>query len=365
MGKKMLFTAGALLAAMTASQAQALVFFDETGTGTFGAANLLNLDWAPGNSISVGGNAAVAAFAAGSRGADTEFVTYYQATLAGFREAGDINSQTLTGRNQMTIVVGISEKVIGLGGTPGTSGAQATFRFLPTGTKFLEIYYDNDTLVGSGGLIVDEANNLIGQGFNDGSGGVAGGPGLILKAEVTTVNDTVFAVADKPVADLDQTSGDTAPSDDYAGIDTVIGNASTTITAAISAYDANFFKFSPEGLGLIQLAFLQNVGLDTPFLSVDPSSGFVTGENVTGLNTAGPSPDLTIGPDIITPAHNTVGSINGAAIGAGGGRDIVFQTDSNMTFGVASTVVPEPISAGLSFMGLAALAAGITRRRRA
>ncbi len=358
--KTMLFTAGALLAAMTASQAQALVFFDDTGGGVFGVNHLLNLDWAPGNSISIGGNAAVAAFAGGSRGADTEFTTYYQATLAGFREFNDINPQVLTGRNQMSIVVGIREKVIGIGGIPGTGGAQATFAFLPTGAKFLEIYYDNDTKVG-GGMLVTEANNLIGQGFNDGSGGVAGSPGMILKAEITNVVTTSYSVTNGNIGALDQTSGDSAPSNDYPGINTVQGNASTTIKAQINQYDANFFKFDPSGLGIIQLAFLQNVGLDTPFLTVDPSSGFVLGQNVTGLNTAGAAPTLTVGPDN-NPLNNTVGSVNGGPYN-GTNPDIVFQTDTNMTFD--TSVIPEPISAGLSFMGLAALAAGVTRRRRA
>jgi hypothetical protein len=344
--------------AWSTSPANATVKFDETGTGTFNLA-LQTLDWLPGNSIAVGGVTAVENFVAGT--GSTQFTFFYQAKLGTFVEIGDPSPNVMPDGTELTIVVGLREQVIGVAGTPGGAGTTATFRRVADPTlDFLEVYYDDGS-----GLLVDEANNLIGQGFNDGQ--------LILKAAVTDLVDTVFTVTDANAGPLDQTSGDNTGNggingdNDYPDIETVQGNGSTTLTAEVADWDTSFFDFDPAGVNIIQLTMLQNVGVDLPFLSVDPSSGFVTAKNVGAIGTSGPAPNLLLGPapnPLGVPAVdvNTVGTLNGGASTAGGGPDIVFQTDTNQVFAVS--VIPEPVTASLALLSLGALGL-VARRRRA
>lgn len=348
--------------AWSATPASATVKFDETGAGAFGP-TLNSLDWLPGNSIAVGGVTAVENFAAGA--GSTQFTFFYQSALGSFTEIGDPSPNIMPDGTELTIVVGLREQVIGLAGAPGGVGTSATFRRVADANlDFLEVYYDD----GTSGLLVDETNNLIGRGFNDGQ--------LVLRAQVTDLVDTVFTVTDDNVGPLDQTSGDTAANggigaeDDYPGIDTVQGNGSTTLTARVLEWDPLFFQFSPLGPTFIQLTFLQNIGVDLPFLSVDPSSGFVDTKNLGAIGSSGPAPNLLLGPapnPLGIPAVdvNTVGSLNGGSSAAGGGPDIVFQTDTNQTFATVEAAVPEPVSATLSLLGLGALALVARRRRTA
>lgn len=342
---------GAALLGSTAT-ARAAVYFDPTGTGTFGAETLTSFDWAPGNSIARNGNQAVTNFATNQAIGSNLPVTFdyfYQARLQAYT-LSDFSTNLMGTGKELTIVGGISEKVTGFTGSVGTAGAIATFDLAP-GYRFLEIYYDGTAATQAGGSVAGHANNLAGQGFNDGQ--------LILKALITDVNPTTFTLlANQPAGgvNLDQT----VDGDEYPTINTVQGNGSTTVYAQVVASDANFFQFDPSGPAVIQLSLLQNVGLDLPFNSVDPSSGFVVNENGTGIGTAGPAPDLTIGPDNVA-ANNSVGTLNGGPIGSGGDTDIVFQTDTNQTF--SSVAVPEPVTASLTTIGLAGLALVALRRR--
>jgi hypothetical protein len=350
-------TAGALLLlALAAGQprAAASVYFDPMGTGSFGPTTLLNLDWAPGSTLAQNGVTAVNNFAAGS--GSTTFFDYYQAKLGTFGLT-DGSIATMPGGTQLSVVMGMTEQVTALTGTPGGTGASATFHWDSGPKNWLEIYYNP-----TGGPTLSDT--VAGSNFNQGK--------LILRAQITGVNDTVFTVTagGGTGSALDQdASGDWYRNKNTGTteITTVMGNGSTTVTAQIDTtptdyygWDPNFFKFT-DGNSYLNLTFIQNAGLDTPFLSTPPSSGFVDTANSGAMDSAGPLPNLDIGPGTAfgtgmnpaTDGPNTVGAVNGLS-----GPDIVFQTDTNETFAQVDAAVPAPLAGPVGLLGLGVVVMG-------
>lgn len=343
--RKAILTVAALAGALGGySSAYAAVQFDASGSGNFasgaGSEQLQLLDWSPGNSIAVNGEQAILNFVAGT--GSTKFTDLYQASLGTYKTSGTGNH---TGN--FNIVAGFGETVTNVTGSIGAGLANsATFAFDPTsGTNFLEIY--------AGPL----GNDLAGTGFNSGA--------LILKAHISAVSSNSFDVTNQAPVPLDSTPFDTpagsGTTNNYPPVLTVVGNGQTTITAVVDSFDPKYFKFSPGGPQILNLSMLSNVGLQTPFISVDPSSAFVASGNTTGIGTAGPAPNTAIGVDPGT--GGSVGLVNGG--GVGNGPDFQFQTDTSQTFSqITTTTVPEPMTAGLGIMGIAALGFSALRRRR-
>ncbi|MEX0775766.1 MAG: hypothetical protein WD042_08655 [Phycisphaeraceae bacterium] len=344
MKSKSMFTMGALLAAaMTAGTAQGVVQFDSTGTGTFVAGqNTTLLDWFPGNTLADQGNEAVANFVGGA--GSTEFHTYYQAVLGSYTVSG-VGTQLMPAGTELTIVVGFREQVVGVSGSPGGTGAAAEFAWLPEGADYFEIYFDSAAATLNGATGTGPANTLSGAGYNQGQ--------LILRADLQSVNNTTFTVLDDNAGPLDQSDTFTA-GNQYPGIETVGGNGETQLTARITEWDTDFFSFSPDDAFTIQLALLQNVGVNLPYGSIDPSAAFTDSENAGAIGTAGSATLLTA----------DIGTLNGGPVGGAGSEDIQFQTDTNMSFSQATTIIPEPITAGLSLMALGGLGVSVLRRRR-
>jgi hypothetical protein len=323
--------------------------FDPTGTGNYLATNLENLDWAPGSLLAQNGVTAVNNFVAGS--GSTSFNDYYEATLGTYGLTDGSIATMPTGN--LTIVVGLTEHVVGVTGTPGGTGTSAQFQWDSGPNNWLEVYYN------PGGTPL--SGQIQGNNFNQGQ--------LILRASITNVNDTIFSVTAGGSSGglLDQTGHGL-----YPNITTISGHGSTTVTAQMGDtssgwWDPRFFNFT-DGPVFTNLTMVQNVGLDTPFLSVVPSSGFVDSANLGAIGTAGPAPNLNIGPGTptgtnpLTDGPNTVGTDNGVS-----GPDVVFQSDTNQTFAqTAGTIpggIPEPVTAALGGLGLLGLGLSVLRRR--
>jgi len=363
-------TLGVMAGALAlASSANAAVFFDPNGTGTFGANELTSFDWSPGNTIARGGNQAVTNFVAGA--GTREFTNHYQASLGTYQESGFGGVQLLPAGSEVTVVVGWRERVVNVTGPLGSVNGTATFNYIPTAVEYFEIYVDTNAATQVTGSLAAAQNHLIGQGYNDGQ--------LVLRADIRRVNVTTFTLSNGVgnAGPLDQSSNPFA-GDQYeeaAGgtIATVAGNGATTLQAEITEWDMNFFDITGIGGNEIQLTILQDLGVNLPFIAIDPSSGFVVGSDFQAIGLPGQAPDLNVGPGTVagllnplqTDGPNTVGDINGGLMpifGGGSGPDIVFQTDTNQAFRELQ-VIPEPISATLSLMGLGALGL-VTRRRR-
>ena len=316
--------------ATSANAAGGDAFFDPTGAANFGAV-LSNLDWQPGNSIADGGITAIGNFINGQ--GSTEFDFYYQATLGTYRDGTGLN--LMPDGKELTIVVGLTERVTDVTGAIGSTNGTASFEFLPGNTNFFEVYLGDAN-----------SNALAGTGYNDGE--------LVLRADIANVNPTLFTNNDDDTGPLDQTVGDTdGVNNDYPDINSVGGNGSTTMAARITEWDTDVFHFE-DVPPLIELALLQNIGVDLPFLSIDPSSAFVDTENAGAIGSAGPGPNTALGPN--GDGTGSVGTLNGF-----NGPDVVFQTDTNQTF----KAIPEPTTAVLGLITLGGVGLATRRRRNA
>jgi hypothetical protein len=204
---------------------------------------------------------------------------------------------------QLTVVGSFTEVVTSL----SSSGTIATFALAPTqsSNSFFELYY-NPAVV---------ANNLAGTGFNVGTLVLAGTPAPNLP------NVSVFS--------LSTTGGspntgafDQYITNNYPGINTVVGSGSSTLSANITYNNPAFV-----GTPISEIAF--NSSIVTPFDEVSPSAHFVG-----SAGTSAPS---------VVPNLGTTNGVNGT--------DFQFQADGNFSF----SSVPEPSSvilASLGFLGV-------------
>lgn len=319
-----------LLAMLASGGLQAVplpTMLDPDGIGTqFGAIEVDAWDWTFGNVLAVGGNTALAAWqaneASGSAhgGADEKFTTLGQSKLGALRRNGaDVTTSNLKGGPgggdaEFTLVFRFPEVVTGFDGT------NATFLFDlaadPTTDTFFEIYYQDSANYGG----ARDANNLAGTGFNNGT--------LVLEGTVRTdAGIGPFASSFNRTGGGGSTPLDGFIFDDWGGTGTITGSGGrddVDILVDILTVNTDFIKNS------VNTMILQNVAQTLNFTSVDPSRRFT--------DTAG-----GVAP---TVAPN-VGTINGEAIGAGGGPDILFQVNPVST----TASVAEPASILLLCIG--------------
>ncbi len=362
------------------------ITFDPDGPGGNSAiSDIVTFDWTPGNTLAVGGNAAVQTFIGTSTGihsivntvtsdvrveitaggdpptlgADEAMLTsqfvggtsnpfsvFYQAKLAGFvKVGGDPGSpESPPGLNtsyEITAVARFDERVSTVFVDFAAGTANVNFAHVPNADEYLEIYY------GAGAAF--NASDLNGTGFNDGvkilEADILAGPGLFTSnfaASLALDGSLITDVLDK------------VNPNDYLGLTTITGIGSTQFTAQVTDFDPAFFVDVLSTVGFT--AETENTqGL--PFTKVDPSSAFL----VNSAGTAEFEAPVTSGAGDPTDPIYGIGSVNGQFLGAGGGPSIQFQADASTSFERVSGVVPEPATAALGLMGLAGLALG--RRR--
>lgn len=281
-----------------------------SGAGSDVAQQAATFDWAVDNGLAVGGNTAISNFVSGA--GTTTFATYLQTTLA---NVFDINNASvgLAGLNtdyEFTLVARIPQQVTAV--APAGGQVVATFTLAP-GETYLELYADSSP----------DADSLAGTGFND-TFGMAGTPDpdaqLILTAQTTEL--TALFLVSGATGVLDQFG-----TNNYPGLSTVIGNGSYQLTADVTFVDPGYFPdLQPDDT--LNLEFDFNGTLITPFSQVDPSARFLANTSTTA---AGVAPVLA---GAGNPTHATygIGSVNGAAIGSGGGPSFQEQFDANSSF---------------------------------
>ena len=135
-----------------------LIGFSPDGSGGAPYSDVTGFDWAPGNTLAQGGNAAIATFInsatsiteRGGAGASGIFDFFggtqsiidvvYQSELTGI----SIASQTpdVAPTDEITFVFGFQEKIKALSIDTNDGTADVSFDFVPGGTNFFEIWAD-------------------------------------------------------------------------------------------------------------------------------------------------------------------------------------------------------------------------------
>ncbi len=342
MSKKLILAAVMTVVSLivpSSAKAGVLLTFDQTGGGSTATTDFLGFDWAPGNALADGGNQAVANFLAGGSGAATQFSLYYQARLS-VLQFDSADTAPIAGR-EFTIVAGFREQVLAVNNVAGI--VTATFGLVAAAPNFLEIYEG-----------VANSNDLLGTGFNDGT--------RILAANIVGIDNSDFSAnTNAPTDKLDKRS-----TDNYPGLRTIIGNGKTGLSGKVTSFNTGYFT----GLSLLGLnvVFELNANFPTnltvPFESVNPSSRFVKAGGGAAPVVDGAGSSTWSGANIpftgTVIANSSIGLINGAFTGQGGGPDVQFQADASTTFDILT--VPEPTSVAVWGIG-AALALVVGRRR--
>ena len=342
--------------ALGSSLSMASLTFDADGAGGVAAVQADLFDWAPSSFLARNGTTAIAnwnATQAANPGFTQAEVTaacgsacyidvYTHASLATTSLTnGTFTTPAGLGTDyEITIAAHFVETVSGTGNIGGLE--IAAFSTVAGAPASLEMFYD-DLGDDSNGTL--DANNLMGNGFNDGK--------LILSA--TSIGDSTgtFNVSSIAGGALDQ-----AGSDGYPGILTVAGSGNQA-DIELGDFDLDFSHFLTD---LADFSFsFANISQNLPFVSVDPSECFT--DSFGGTAIGGTRANISADCDAIFSAlagldgqgglTPILGLINGLGIG---GSDFLAQTDFNSPI-TGSTPSPAPLALmsigllGLGFFG--------------
>lgn len=289
-----LATAFGLLAA-SASQAGSVIQFDPNGTGGANAVSVATFDAAPGNVL------AVNSIQQGGGVVGTPFTVLYQAKMSTLRDGNNeaVAVPGLTTPGELTIVAMFNEVGTQVDANTATFSTDTD----QTGS-FVRIYYDT----------ARNANDLNGTGFTDGI--------LIYEGAVQrTPGGGSFTLTGG------QTLFDQFGTDNFGGLQSVIGAGGTNLTTTTTFQNEDFFVTS-----IANATFDFNTSNNTPFREVNPSRRFFDG----------------------TVAN--VGAVNGLT-----GPDFQFQSDANASF--TTTAVPEPGTLGMAGLSIIAMIGYRFRKR--
>lgn len=329
--KTLLSTAAALALALSAGQASA-VMMDLTGAaGAGGSTDVVTLDWLPGNALAIGSlstrtKADGGPTAAGQADNEQYIRNVAQGRLGTFGISSDPdNPVAVAAGQQFTFQASFWTFTSGIG------TATVANRLAP-GESWFKLYAGPAS-----------ASSVTGAGFNAGT--------VILEGKLSSLRgaftDLTRQVGNENFGRTDQL--DRFGTDNQNGVQTHLGNGSSTLGIDITYLDPNYFLGNVPAL-LLTLNYGDTTNLQTPFANTNPSDA-VVGETpyysvVDGIKVNGANCDPQVG----GASENNV---------RGTRCDYHFQSDAAGAF-VSS--VPEPAS--LALVGLALSAVGFASRRR-
>jgi hypothetical protein len=307
MKKTLLSTAVAALLGISGSAVAGTITFtfnpDGNGLGAGAINGAALLDWAPGNTVAVGGAGGGALLPVG-----TAVTDYFQANLGSV--IGTSNNNLFsngTGGNYFTIVAGFGETVNFAGGNAAVG--INTFGFDAGAANFFKVYKTTTA-----------ANDLTGAGFTSTT--------EILSGSIVGLNASVTAFFQGGAPLLDGFGNN-----DWGDVLSLLTTGSASLLAKVTSVDANYFPDLPLGT-TFDTYTLSNSSLITPYNQADPSRCF-SSDGVTSCNYGA-----------------NVGAVNGIS-----GPNFIFQSDANSSF-----AVPEPGSVAL--FGAALLGFALSRKRK-
>jgi len=358
------------LAIVSVGQAGPVILNVPFSTNGSGTANftLTSFTYQDGNALAIGGNAAAQLYeqtatpiplGGGSfvfvGGTQVAFDTVFQSRVAALNN-DTTNPVTSISGADFSLAARITEVVTSEFYNATTNTFTANYSLISAPQDYVQLFYNNPPT----------ANDQAGTGFNSGT--------LILSASPTPsgpagASDSSFGTTVGSSTALDQLSPNY-----YPGQNTITGSGGATINASVNSVNPNFFVGQTPST--ITFTVAQAIGQSDPFGQVQPSARFLATNGSNGAVGATPTPDgaglglysgvpstpLTGSPAGGTLSSNaSIGTINGAPIGSGGGSDFQFETTGTESF-LGPTPTPAPGT--IIILGIGAACMGAWQLRR-